>query len=122
MKLGDAASVTRTYATADVAEYVALGGATPAPGEAPEALIGALFSYLLGVKLPGPGTNYLKQNTDYLAPARLGVPLTATVRVARLRPEKHLVDLDTVCTDADGVMVARGRALVYVKDVADAFS
>ena len=45
-----------------------------------------------------------------------------SVRVARMRPEKHLVDLDTVCTDADGVMVARGRALVYVKDVADAFS
>jgi hypothetical protein len=105
-----------------VAAYVELGGAPPPPGEAPEALIGALFSYLLGVKLPGAGTNYLKQITDYHAPARLGVPLTATVRVERLRPEKCLVDLETVCVDDGGALIARGRALVYVKDVTDAFS
>lgn len=121
MKLGDSATVTRSFSAQDVASYVDMGGARPVPGETPEALIGALFSYLLGVELPGVGTNYLKQNTDYLAPAPLDAPLTATVRVVQLRPDKHLVDLETVCVDAAGARIAEGRALVYVKDVAGAF-
>lgn len=121
MKLGDSATVTRSFSAQDVASYVDMGGARPAPGETPEALIGALFSYLLGVELPGVGTNYLKQNTEYLAPAPLDAPLTATVRIVQLRPDKHLVDFETVCVDASGARVAEGRALVYVKDVAGAF-
>ncbi len=121
MKIGDTASVTRAFTAADVASYVDMGGAPPHPGETPEPLIGALFSYLLGVELPGPGTNYLKQHTEHHAPARLEAPLTATVRVAQLRPEKHLVDLETTCVDDLGVLVASGRALVYARDVAGAF-
>lgn len=122
MMIGETASTTRAFTAADVASYVDMGGAAPHPGETPEPLIGALFSYLLGVELPGPGTNYLKQYTDHHAPARLGASLTATVRVVQLRPEKHLVDLETTCIDDAGTLVASGRALVYVTDVADAFS
>ncbi|KAF0182074.1 MAG: phosphate acetyltransferase [Hyphomonadaceae bacterium] len=121
MRIGDSATVTRTFTAADVLSYVDMGGAAPHPGETPEPLIGALFSYLLGVELPGPGTNYLKQNTDHHAPARLDAPLTATVRVVQLRPEKHLVDLETTCVDDTGTLVASGRALVYARDVTGAF-
>ena len=74
------------------------------------------------MRLPGSGANYLKQHTDHRAPARLGAPLNATVRVVQLRPEKHLVDLETTCIDDTGALVASGRALIYVRDVADAFS
>jgi acyl dehydratase len=83
----------------------------------PEPLIGALFSYLLGVELPGFGTNYLKQELEFVTPAPLGTELVARVEITRLRPEKHLVDLATTCETADGVTIARGRALVLVKDV-----
>jgi acyl dehydratase len=83
----------------------------------PGPLIGGLFSYLLGVELPGRGTNYLKQSLDFLAPAPVGETLTASVTITRLRPEKHLVDLETVCETADGTRVCEGRALVYVEDV-----
>ncbi len=83
----------------------------------PEPLIAALFSYLLGVKLPGFGTNYLKQELEFLAPAPLGAELVASVEITRLRPEKDLVDLATICTTADGEPIAKGRALVLVKDV-----
>ena len=38
------------------------------------------------------------------------------VEITRLRPEKHLVDLATTCTDDSGDVVCRGRALVMVKD------
>jgi len=94
-----------------VASYVSLGGA-PTDSVWPEPLIAALLSYLLGVKLPGPGTNYLKQSLEFPAPA----PLTARVEITRYRLEKHLVDLETTCRLADGTVVARGRALVYVAD------
>ena len=71
MKTGDFAEVTRRFSPDDVAAYEALGGAPAVSDELPEPLICALFSYLLGVKLPGVGTNYLKQECDYLAPARV---------------------------------------------------
>lgn len=112
------AALTRCFSARDVAEYAALGGHAAAPDTVPEPLIGALFSRLLGMDLPGLGTNYLKQETRHHAPARLGEPLTARVAVTRLRPEKHLVDLATLCHGADGRLLAEGRALVYVRDVA----
>lgn len=118
LKLGDSAHLTRTFTAADMADYLALGGAPMPEGQVAEPLVGAMFSYLLGVKLPGPGTNYLKQQTQFLASIPLGRELLARVSIIRLRPEKHLVDLETVC-EADGQMLAQGRALVYVEDVAD---
>ena len=96
---------------------MALGGQAPLAGELPEPLIGALFSYLLGVKLPGTGTNYLKQESQYLAPAMVDDALTACVEISRLRPKKHLVDLETTCTNQSGRLVCKGRALVYIEDV-----
>ena len=118
MKIGDRSDVRRTFSAADVAEYIALGGETPPEGQLPAPLISALFSYLLGVKLPGPGANYLKQETDFLDAARVGEALTARVEVTRLRPEKCLVDLATTCHGADGRRIATGRALLWMGDVA----
>lgn len=114
MKVGDSASLTRAFSFAEAEALARLGGARTAG--VPEPLIGALFSKLLGVDLPGPGTNYLKQDLVFHALAPFDAPLTARVTVTRLRPEKHLVDLETVCTLADGALVAEGRALVYVED------
>jgi 3-hydroxybutyryl-CoA dehydratase len=119
IRLGDEAIVKRAFTAQDVADYRALGGAEMPDGEAPEPLVGALFSYLLGVKVPGPGTNYLKQQTRFLKPVPLGAELTARVAVTRIRADKHLVDLVTTCHGPDGVLLAEGRALVYVEDVAD---
>jgi hypothetical protein len=116
MMLGATASVTRRYTAADLAGFAELSGA--APGDTvPEPLIAALFSYLLGVKLPGPGTNYLKQELAFLTPAPLETELTAKVEVTRLRPEKHLVDLWASCTAPDGRVICQGRSLVKAKDV-----
>jgi acyl dehydratase len=43
--------------------------------------------------------------------------LTASVEIIRLRPEKQLVNLRTVCTNPDGEIVCSGEALVLVSDV-----
>ena len=117
MRLGQSAEITRTYTAQEVAELAALAGTRRAADFVPEPLIHALFSYLLGVELPGQGTNYLKQETRYLAAAPLGGPLTARVEITRLRPGKHLVDLSTSCTTSTGTRIAEGRALVLAKDV-----
>ncbi|WP_417586547.1 phosphate acetyltransferase [Pararhodobacter oceanensis] len=116
MKIGDFASCTRIYSAADIAGFAALttGGRL---AQVPEPLIGALFSYLLGVELPGYGTNYLKQSLTFHRPAPLDTPLTARVEITRLRPEKHLADLATTCHLPDGGLICDGRALVRVLDV-----
>ncbi|MET1412511.1 phosphate acetyltransferase [Roseibium sp. HPY-6] len=116
--LGQQAFSRRTFTREDMRAFAALSaGTTGVPESVPGPLIGALFSYLLGVKLPGPGTNYLKQSLDFLAAAPVGEELTASVTVTRLRPEKHLVDLETTCETANGTRICQGRALVYVEDV-----
>lgn len=118
MKVGDKASVTRSFDQTLLAEFFTLARDAPPVAYVPEPLISGLISYLLGVKLPGPGTNYLKQETKFLASASSGEPITATVEITRLRPDKHLCDLSTICTGPDGKALCTGRALVLVKDVA----
>lgn len=118
LAVGQSVQTMRTFSADDVARYVALGGHGPADGEVPEPLVNALFSRLLGVELPGQGTNYLKQESAFFEPARVGEALTASVEITRLRPEKDLVDLRTRCSGADGRLISEGRALVYVADVA----
>lgn len=118
MKLGDFATVTRSYSKTDIGGYCALAGLNVSNLDyVPEPLISGLFSYLLGVKLPGSGTNYLKQQLDFSSRVGLGEELTARVEVTRIRPEKNLVDLSTTCTDSQGNEICTGRALVLVKDV-----
>ena len=118
MTLGDRAEVTRIYTREMAAAFAELAGMEDGSiAHVPEPLIAALFSYLLGVKLPGAGTNYLKQDMGFTSKAEFGEALTASVEVTRIRPEKHLVDLETVCRTADGRQICVGRALVLVKDV-----
>ncbi|CUH84107.1 hotdog family protein [Thalassovita mediterranea] len=119
LTVGQAAEIRRTYTQSDLAEFAALSGSVG--DTVPEPLIAALFSYLLGVDLPGSGTNYLKQELAFKAPAPLDTPLLARVEITRLRPEKHLVDLWASCTAPDGTVLCEGRSLVKAKDVAGAF-
>ncbi|WP_241962970.1 phosphate acetyltransferase [Thalassorhabdomicrobium marinisediminis] len=116
MQIGQTARITRSFGAADLADFAALSG-VDAPTHVPEPLIAALFSYLLGVELPGSGTNYLKQDLNFKAPAPLDVFLTATVEVTRIRADKDLVDLWATCVAPDGTVLCDGRALVKAKDV-----
>lgn len=120
MKTGASATITRRYSAEDIRGYCALAGTRPDElTSLPEPLVGALFSYLLGVELPGPGTNYLKQEITFHRRPALDAVVTARVTITRLRPEKHLADLATELTDSDGALLASGRALVLIRDVAD---
>ncbi|MCO6188259.1 phosphate acetyltransferase [Rhizobium sp. L1K21] len=115
MKVGDRVEISRVFDEAALKGFEALTGVKLA--HVPEPLIAGMISYLLGVKLPGPGTNYLKQELRYAGKAMPGEALTASVEITRLRPEKHLVDLRALCVNAAGEVICEGRSLVLARDV-----
>ncbi len=114
---GPSAEISRTFTAADVARYDGLVGDTTPGGQVPEPLIAGMFSRLLGVDLPGAGTNYLKQHLEFLRPAVVGDELRAVVRVTRIRPDTRLVNLDTACVGPGDRIVCRGRALVLARSI-----
>jgi acyl dehydratase len=130
-QVGQRAETRRTFTRPDLIEYADLTGDTnPVFTDSAYArrlglagsivaggLLGGLFSYLLGTELPGRGTNYLKQRLYFPAPAYLDQELVASVEIIRIRPDKQLVNLSTVCTDAADNVVCHGEALVLVSDV-----
>jgi 3-hydroxybutyryl-CoA dehydratase len=121
LQVGQSAATKRTFSAEDLVAYAALAGIkTRDERTVPGPLLGGMFSYLLGTTLPGRGTNYLKQRLEFPTPAFVGDELTATVEIIRLRPEKELVNLQTICTNPRGEIVCRGEALVLVKDLTDA--
>lgn len=85
----------------------------------PGGLLGGMISTLLGTRLPGRGTNWLKQKYYFYQPAYIDQNITATVEVSRIRPEKWLVNLVTSCKDHNGEIIFTGDALVQVEDVPD---
>ncbi len=114
------ASARRTITASDVAAYRELVG-NPNPrygpdGAIPPPLLGGLVSHLLGVELPGSGTNWLRQRYTFHATAPVGSTVETRVEVTRVRPEKALVNLATTCT-VDGRTVVTGDALVLIADL-----
>jgi len=83
----------------------------------PGSLIGGLFSYQLGMRLPGKGTNWLKQKFHFLRPIYPNQEIITRVEVIRIRPEKDLVNLSTIGLSSQGNVLVEGEALVHVQDL-----
>jgi 3-hydroxybutyryl-CoA dehydratase len=75
------------------------------------ALLGGLISAVIGSKLPGPGTVYIKQSLTFCAPVRLGELVEAKIAVTQIIREKNWVMLTTTCRVGDRVVID-GDALV----------
>lgn len=123
LKIGLSASLSRRFSAQDGALYRELVGDESAEADEhgeplPEALIGGMFSFILGTVLPGYGTHYLKQRLVFARSTYYDEVLTATVTITRLRPEKQLVNLETRCENGAGELVCSGEALVLAADVA----
>jgi len=126
LKVGQSASLLRIVGRDDIDLFAAVSGdVNPAHLDATFAatdLFGhvvahgmwtaALVSTLLGTKLPGPGTIYLGQDLRFIKPVAPGDTITVTVTVKEKRPEKHIVLLDTTCTNQNGGKVLSGTATV----------
>lgn len=124
LTIGQQASTTRTFTAVDLTAYRTLtGDLTLGFGEksgetaVPGPLLAGMISDLLGTRLPGRGTNWLKQQLRFPAAAHMGDVIIAAVEITRLRPEKALVNLRTTCTAAAGTIVCSGESLVLVRDL-----
>lgn len=115
LAVGHSASLQRRFSPIDLRRWQELAGANTTDAVVPEPLIAGLFSCLLGEQLPGHGTNYLKQHMQFCDLAAIDEQLTATVTVVRLRPDKALVDLDTLCTGSNNRTICTGQALVLFR-------
>lgn len=76
-------------------------------------LTASFISTVIGTKLPGPGTIYLKQNLNFRSPVRAGDTARARATVKEIIPEKRRVVMETVVTVGDTV-VLDGEALILV--------
>jgi len=128
LKVGDTASLSKTITDEDVRAFAALTGDnnpvhlddTFASGtrfgrRIAHGMLGAsLISAVLGTELPGAGSIYLSQTLQFLGPVYLGDTLTARVTVAKVREDKPIVTLETVCESQRSETLIRGEAVVLV--------
>ena len=77
-------------------------------------LVASLFSGLIGMELPGEGSIYLGQSLTFKAPVAIGEEVTASVEIIRIRDDKPIVTLRTVCVNSGGTVVIEGEAVVKV--------
>ncbi|HZT96306.1 MAG TPA: MaoC family dehydratase [Chloroflexota bacterium] len=125
LSVGQKVSVRRLFTPEDLDAFAAVTGDDNPLHVSPEfarhtafgrpivhgLLTASLFSYLLGTKLPGPGSIYLGQMLKFTAPVFVGEEVTASVEVAEINTAKRTVRLVTQATTARGV-VLEGEAVI----------
>ncbi len=126
INIGESARFTKTVSEADVYLFAGItGDVNPAHLNEEYAkntffkkriahgmLTGSLISTVIGTLLPGPGTIYLKQELNFLAPVFFGDTITAEVSVADKDTSTNRLRLKTSCTNQAGVLVVTGLAVV----------
>ncbi|MFO7715810.1 MaoC family dehydratase [Desulfosarcina sp.] len=126
LKTGDSDRFSKTVTDADIYLFAGVTGdlnpahidETYAQGTffktriAHGMLSAGFISAVIGMRLPGPGTVYMKQTLEFLAPVRIGDTVTATVEVIEKMEEKKRVRLKTTCVNQEGTKVLDGEALV----------
>ncbi len=126
IKIGDSASTTKTFTDSDVRTFAEISGdKNPIHIDEEYAaqtrfgrrlvhgiLTSGMISALLGMRLPGPGSIYIKQTLNFRAPVYIGDTITATVTTSKIRADKPIVTLDTVCKNQDGRVVIDGEAVL----------
>ena len=125
-KVGEKASITKTFTEQDVFLFAELSGDfNPIHIDKDFAektffkqriahgfLVGSLLSTIIGTKLPGHGTIYLSQALNFKAPVFLGDTIYAEVEIIEKITAKSRLKLKTVCCNQKGVVVIEGEALV----------
>lgn len=120
--VGQKVSQTRVFDENEAHEFISLGGAKSALNTINPIMINAMFSKLLGIDLPGLGTNYLKQSTQFHSAPLIGEAINACVEITRIREDKKIIDFETIAKGEDDRIISIGRALVSARDVKGAFA
>jgi 3-hydroxybutyryl-CoA dehydratase len=126
LQVGERAEFSKTISETDVYLYAGItGDLNPAHVDEEYAkktffktriahgmLLGGLISGVLGNRLPGPGTIYLRQEMAFLAPVHFGDTLTAVVEISEIDKEQKRVKAKTTCVNQEGTLVLTGEAVV----------
>lgn len=132
--VGERASIEHTFTQKDISDFAQLSGDTnPVHLDTDAArrmgfdgpivhgmLAAGLISRLLGTKLPGPGTIYLRQELQFKRPIPPGVRVMATVEVVSLRNDKPIIELATTVTIGADTAIAGSATVLLRNSVAEA--
>lgn len=72
-----------------------------------------LLHALVAMDMPGPGTVFLNQNWNFVAPVYIGDTITAEAEVLKVHPTKPVTTLGIKITRQDGEVVLEGEAVCY---------
>jgi len=126
LEVGDSSEFSKTVSETDVYMYAGITGDLNPAHINEEYAAGTFFknriahgmltagfiSAVIGMQLPGPGTIYMGQTLQFLAPVRIGDTVTAKVEVVEKIDEKKRVRLATTCTNQEGTQLISGEAMV----------
>ena len=126
LKVGDTAQFSKTISESDVYLFAGVtGDLNPAHVNEDYAkdtffktriahgmLSASFISTVIGTMLPGPGSVYMRQEANFLAPVKFGDTITAVVEVAEIIADKKRVRLKTYCINQEKTIVVDGEALV----------
>ena len=124
--VGIEASLTRQITESDVRQFGELtGDLNPAHFDdefasqtifkkriAHGCLCSSIFSTLLGMELPGPGTIYLKQEVKFIKPVYINDVVKATIKVLEVDREKNRVLFSMNMHNQADELVLAGTSLV----------
>jgi 3-hydroxybutyryl-CoA dehydratase len=126
LKVGDTAEFSKTVSESDIYQFAGItGDFNPAHMNEEYAkktffktriahgmLSAGFISTVIGTKLPGTGSIYIKQDLNFLAPVRIGDTITARAEVIEIIDGKNRVRLRTTCVNQEGTEVLVGEAMV----------
>ena len=77
-------------------------------------LSGAFISAVLGYEMTEKKIVYLSQTLKFTAPVFIGDTVTTTATVTAIREDKHIVTMETICTNQNSETVVKGESVVMV--------
>ena len=79
-------------------------------------LSGAFISAVLGYEFTERRIVYLSQTLRFTAPVFIGDRVSTTAIVSKIREDKPIVTLETICTNQNGETLVTGEAAVMILD------
>jgi len=124
LSIGQKASVAKTITNEDIAHFIAItGDVNPLHVDESFAqrtffkkpiahgmLSAALFSYIVGMLLPGTGAIYRSQSLTFLRPVYVGDTLKASLEVTGIDRDAELIEMQGTIWNQHDQTVVQGRA------------
>jgi phosphate acetyltransferase len=108
IRVGETASLTRSFESADLRAWVSATGEQVLSGEGGLGILVAMVSGLASSRMPGPGSVLQSVAVKLNRSIRAGDTINAQIMVKDKRVPDRLVIMDAHYTDADGNVIATG--------------